>query len=89
MDMNTGYGCLRGAVGMIDTQIRGVVGIVDIRMKGAVGILDTSIKGKVGIICTPNTEVYLRIDPKVLWFFSEGETHSVDVVSNTRWTVKL
>lgn len=88
MDMNTGCGCLRGAVGMIDTQIRGVVGIVDIRMKGAVGILDTSIKGKVGIICTPNTEVYLRVTPDVLWFFTENETKDVNVTSNIQWIVK-
>jgi len=82
-------GCIRGAVGFGSSGIQGSANLLATDIKGVAGMGTYGIRGSVGIICTPNTGVYLRIDPKVLWFFSEGETHSVDVVSNTRWIVKL
>ena len=86
---NAECGCLRGSVGMLDTGIKGAVGLASKQICGSVGMLDTGIKGKVGIICTPNTELYLRVEPKILWFFKKNETQVVNVESNTKWNVNI
>jgi len=97
MDTHNDCGCINGSVGLVTERMLGMVGAMSDfsgyvgaatgQIQGTVGTL-SDFTGSVGIICTPNTEVYLRIDPKVLWFFGAGETQSIDVESNTRWNVK-
>lgn len=83
---NTECGCLRGTVGMLDTGIKGAVGLAGKQMRGSVGMLDTGIKGKVGIICTPNTEIYLRVTPEVLWLAPDTD-EQFNIESNTSWII--
>lgn len=70
--------------------IRGTVGFGNSYLKGSVNLLATDIKGEVGIICTPNTDVYLRVSPEVIWLtpdmFSSGE---FAVKANVHWEIVL
>ena len=85
---NTECGCLRGTVGMLDTGIKGSVGLVGKPICGTVGMLDTGIKGSVGFICTPNTDVYLFVEPEVIWLSPETLSADFAVRSNTNWRIE-
>ena len=72
---NIECGCIDGSVGIINTRI-----------VGSIELINTFITGSVGIICTPNTEVYLRVDPKIVWMSPEDYAE-FNIYSNTRWEI--
>lgn len=77
-----------GSVDILDTAIKGEIGLAGKPMCGSVGMLDTSIKGRVGIICTPNTDVYLFVEPEVIWLTSDTMSADFVVRSNTKWIIE-
>lgn len=87
---NAGNGhCLTAAIDRVGRGLKANISLANKHPTVIINRVGEGLKVNIGIVCTPNTDVYIKVSPKVLWFFSEGETHSVDVVSNTRWTVKL
>lgn len=89
MNVNTYIecGCINGSVGVVPTQMVGTIGLADTKIVGLVDVVDTQILGSVGIICTPNTGVYLRVTPDVVWFTSDNYAE-FDILSNTRWEIE-
>lgn len=57
-------------------------------INGSVGLIPTQIRGSVGIICTPNTEVYLFVEPEVIWLTPDTMSADFVVRSNTRWRIE-
>jgi hypothetical protein len=55
---------------------------------GSVGLISTQIRGSVGIICTPNTEVYLFVEPEVIWLTPDTMSADFMVRSNTKWIIE-
>lgn len=79
---------MQGVVGLDNFGIQGSVNLLATGIKGVVEMGTVAMQGSVGIICTPNTDVYLRVTPQTLWFFKENEILDVDVISNIKWIVK-
>lgn len=84
MNTHAQCGCLKGSVGLVDTQIRGAAGIVTPLMKGHAGLVDTQIRGSVGIICRISNDQILRFNQdKLLW------TENENIVGNTKYNLLI
>lgn len=90
---------LNANIGLTDERLIATVSIIDGGLKANIGIVDEylvatisriggNLKANVGIICTPNTDVYIKVNPTTLWFFTENDILDVDVISNIQWIVK-
>jgi hypothetical protein len=84
----TEVSCLKASVALIGERLAANVGLSNDGIKASIGLVGERLKANVGIICTPHTDIYIRVSPDVLWFFKEGEILDVDVVSNIKWIVK-
>lgn len=87
---NIGNGhCLTATISRVSGGLKANISLANKHPTVTISRVGEGLKVNIGIVCTPNTGAYIKVSPKTLWFFSEGETHSVDVVSNTRWIVKF
>lgn len=81
-------GCLKVAIGRVGVGLSATVSSIDEPLKATIGRIGANINANIGLICTPNTDVYVRVSPNTLWFFKENEILDVDVMSNVKWIVK-
>lgn len=88
LHIDDGCECINGSVGVISTYIVGSIGVIPTQIKGTANIIDTIIRGSVGIICTPNTEVYLFVEPEVIWLTPDTMSADFMVRSNTKWIIE-
>lgn len=79
---------LKAAIGRVGVGLSAAISITDEPLKATIGRVGANINAKIGLICTPNTDVYIRVSPDTLWFFKEDEILDVDVMSNVKWIVK-
>jgi hypothetical protein len=75
-----------GSVGIVPQVVNGVVGLLSDTINGSVGVLSQGFGGSVGIFCTPETNVYLRVTPQVLWLAPDTD-EQFDIESNTSWNI--
>ena len=81
-------GCLRISVSRIGGNINATIGLTEEPLRISVSRIGGNINATIGLVCTPNTDVYVRVDPNTLWFFKENEILDVNVISNIKWIVK-
>lgn len=82
------FGCLKATIGRVGVGLSATVSSIDEPLKVTIRRVGANINGNIGLICTPNTDVYVKVSPNTLWFFKEGEILDVDVMSNVKWIVK-
>ena len=75
-----------GLVGVLSQPFNGLVGLFTDSVSGSVGVISQGFGGSVGIICTPETNVYLRVTPEVLWLAPDA-VEQFDIESNTSWII--
>ena len=81
-------GWLKATISRADSGLSANIGLAEKPISVVVGRVGANLSAKVGLVCTPNTDVYIRVNPNVLWFFTENEILDVDVMSNIKWIVK-
>lgn len=81
-------GCLTATVGRVGSNLKAAISLSDETLVAAISRISQGLEATIGIVCTPNTDVYIRVNPKTLWFFTEHEVLDVDVMSNIKWIVK-
>lgn len=79
---------LRATIGRVGAGLSAIVSSIDEPLKATIGRVGANINVNIGLICTPNTDVYLKVTPDTLWFFKENEILDVNVISNIHWIVK-
>lgn len=79
---------LRATIGRVDAGLSATISTAEEPLKATIGRVGANINVNIGLICTPNTDVYVRVSPDTLWFFKENEILDVDVISNIHWIVK-
>lgn len=86
-NIGTNGHCLTAKISRIGRGLKANIGLADVRLVATISRVGSGLKANIGLVCTPNTEVYLRVTPDVLWFF-QAETLDVEVASNIKWIVK-
>lgn len=73
----SGGGCLKANIGLVGEHL-----------KASVKLVGGRLKANIGIICTPNTDVYLFVEPEVIWLTLDTTSADFMVRSNTKWRIE-
>lgn len=90
---------LNANIGLTDERLIATVSIIGEGLKTNIGIVDEylvatisriggNLKANVGIICTPNTDVYLFVEPEVIWLTPDTVSADFMVRSNIKWIIE-
>lgn len=79
---------LKATIDKVGSSISATISTINEPLMASVGRVGCNLKVSVGLICTPNTDIYLRVEPEMLWLANQGDSLDVNVISNIRWTVK-
>ena len=79
---------LIATVSIIGGGLKANIGIVDECLVATIGRIGGNLKANVGIICTPNTNVYLFVEPEVIWLTPDMVSADFMVRSNTKWIIE-
>lgn len=77
---------LVATISRLSGGLKANIGIVDESLIATIGRIGGNLKANVGIICTPNSEIYLRVTPEVLWLAPDTD-EQFDIESNTSWNI--
>lgn len=81
-------GCLRATITRVGEGLSATISTAEEPIRATISRVGAGLSIRIGLVCTPNTDVYLRVNPNTLWFFKENEILDVDVISNINWIVK-
>lgn len=81
-------GCLSATITRVGAGLTATISTTEEPLRVTIGRVGTGLSARIGLVCTPNTDIYLRVNPNTLWFFKENEILDVNVISNINWIVK-
>ena len=81
-------GCTTSTMGRHNGCLSAKVSLLENGLTAAVNVIGEGLKANIGLVCTPNTDIYIRVKPTILWFSKSSETLDVEVSSNVKWIVK-
>lgn len=79
---------LVATISRLSGGLKANIGIVDESLIATIGRIGGNLKANVGIICTPNTDVYLFVEPEVIWLTPDTMSADFMVRSNTKWIIE-
>ena len=83
-----GKGCLSASVSRIGGGLECAVTPLGSKLMATASKLNGGLKVNIGLICAPNTEVYLRVTPEVIWLTPDTMSADFVVRSNTKWRIE-
>lgn len=81
-------GCLSARISRVGNTLNANIGLADEHLVATIGRIGGNLKANVGIICTPNTNVYLFVEPEVIWLTPDTTSADFMVRSNTKWIIE-
>lgn len=81
-------GCISVNISLVDNAIAAKAWLVNQPLIANISKVNEGLKVNIGLVCTPNTEVYLRVTPDIIWLTSDTMSQEFIVKSNTNWRIE-
>jgi hypothetical protein len=81
-------GCISVNISLVDNAIVAKARLVNQPLIATISKVNDGLKVNIGLVCMPNTEVYLRVTPKVIWLTPDTTSADFMVRSNTKWIIE-